>query len=272
LNNSLNISVVTYDLHEAQLGATLRALQTALNAAVRDSLVHTFKTFVIDNGNNSRTLSRLLKGDEFSGLNLTLIENSTNIGFGAAHNVAIRKYDSNYHLILNPDAELHESALRNGIELLRNRSDATVIGARGLNESGKELYLAKRYPSLLVLLVRGIGLKWLDRLFARQLDRYECHDLIGSPTSCEVPIVSGCMMLCRSDPLIEVGGFDERYFLYFEDFDLCQRLSSHRKILYSPDVMVIHHGGNASRKGISHVLHFVKSALVFFSTHGWRLV
>ena len=86
----------------------------------------------------------------------------------------------------------------------------------------------------------------------------------------DVPIVSGCFMFFRRDVLDAVGGFSPDYFLYFEDFDLSLRVSKVARIAYVPAVRIVHHGGDAARKGLKHIWMFTRSAVTFFNTHGWR--
>jgi GT2 family glycosyltransferase len=69
--------------------------------------------------------------------------------------------------------------------------------------------------------------------------------------------------------LKRLGGFDPRYFLYFEDFDLSLRTPQHARIAYVPSVRIVHHGGGAARKGLRHVRLFLTSAIRFFDQHGW---
>ena len=77
-------------------------------------------------------------------------------------------------------------------------------------------------------------------------------------------------MLSRGSVLKAVKGFDERYFLYFEDFDLSMRIRQQGRIAYLPTMKIIHGGGYAARKGFSHIRMFVCSAIRFFNTYGWR--
>ena len=78
-------------------------------------------------------------------------------------------------------------------------------------------------------------------------------------------------MLCRTELLQKVQGFDENYFLYFEDFDLSLRIGKIADIVYLPSMRIVHAGGHAARKGIRHLLMFVKSAWYFYNTYGWRV-
>ena len=110
----------------------------------------------------------------------------------------------------------------------------------------------------------------VKRLFCERLARYEMQGLSESGATEGIPIVSGCFMLCRNSVLAEVGGFDSRYFLYFEDFDFSLRLGTVAGIAYLPNVRIRHLGGQTSKKGPWHVLMFIRSGFRFFSTHGWR--
>jgi GT2 family glycosyltransferase len=77
-------------------------------------------------------------------------------------------------------------------------------------------------------------------------------------------------MLCRTAALKAVSGFDEGYFLYFEDFDLSLRIAKIGELAYVPAMRIKHAGGHAARKGRAHIGMFVRSAMRFFNTHGWR--
>ena len=77
-------------------------------------------------------------------------------------------------------------------------------------------------------------------------------------------------MLFRTDVLKRLGGFDERYFMYFEDFDICMRMNGIAGIAYVPSICITHSGGNAARKGGRHIAMFVTSAVRFFSRWGWK--
>jgi hypothetical protein len=131
--------------------------------------------------------------------------------------------------------------------------------------------LCKRYPSVLVLGLRGFGPAFLRRWFRRVLDRYEMRDLPDDAPTSPIPIASGCFMLCRRQPLAAIGGFSPEYFLYFEDFDLSLRFAEHAALAYVPTVRIRHAGGDAAGKGWDHRRMFIRSGVTFFRRHGWRL-
>jgi GT2 family glycosyltransferase len=135
-------------------------------------------------------------------------------------------------------------------------------------------FLCKRYPTVLDLALRGFAPAGLRRLFRKRLDRYEMRDAVALASAdglvSPVPLMSGCFMLVRRKAVEATGGFDPNYFLYFEDFDWSMRLNRVTQSAYVPSVRIVHHGGDASRKGWRHVVEFARSAVRFFNKHGWK--
>jgi GT2 family glycosyltransferase len=85
-----------------------------------------------------------------------------------------------------------------------------------------------------------------------------------------IPALSGAFMLVKRFAIDKTGGFDPKFFLYFEDFDWSVRLNRITKTAYVPAVEIGHHGGHAARKGFRHIYWFVKSGFRFYRLHGWK--
>lgn len=210
-------------------------------------------------------------------LTLRLHAEQGNVGYGAGHNLAIAEATSNYHLVLNPDAEMAPDALLEALTFLDAHHDVVALAPRIVGGRGELQYLCRRYPSLADLFVRGfLPVRW-RRHFASRLAAYEMRSEIDRAEGglsqrdfVQPLIISGCFMLFRTAPLQRLGGFDPRYFLYFEDYDLSLRAGKVGRLAYVPSVRIIHHGGGAARKGRRHVQMFVKSAGQFFNRFGWR--
>lgn len=215
----------------------------------------------------------LLAGECSPALTIDLLIHSENRGYGHGHNLARARLatTSTYHLVLNPDVELAEGALAAAVAALESDRRAVLAAPVSSTHGGRREYLAKDYPSLRALLLRGFAPRWLQQLGAPELARYELHHLDTAAEPVEIPIASGACMLIRRQALDVVGGFDERYFLYFEDFDLSLRLARWGRLLQVPDMRIVHHGGAAARKGIQHIRWFAAGAWRFFRQWGWRL-
>ena len=205
-------------------------------------------------------------------LTVTTLRGHGNIGFGRAHDLAILPSDAPYHLVLNPDVVLEPGALVEGLRHLEAHPGVGLVTPFAVDEEGQRLYLCKRYPSVMVLGLRGFAPGWLRRPFRSVLERYEMRDLAEDQVAGDIPIASGCFMLARGELLRALGGFSSHYFLYFEDFDLSLRLGRRATIAYVPRVRIVHTGGEAARKGWAHRRMFIRSAITFFHRNGWRLL
>jgi GT2 family glycosyltransferase len=264
----LGISIVCYhpDLH--LLARTLTSLQLAISVA-NEVLPLTTQLTLIDNGADAPALQALLAESSLAAIS-SVISNSHNVGFGAANNQAVLMAQSDYHLVLNPDVELAEDALLQGLQHLQQHAPVVAVSPSCRNGAGNIEHLCKRYPTVLDLLLRGFAPGWLRRAFDARLARYEYRELANTLAATAVTLISGCFMLCRTATLQQAGGFDPRYFLYFEDFSLSLALAQHGTLHYLPSCRIVHHGGGAARKGWLHIRLFVTSAYRFYQQHGWR--
>lgn len=197
----------------------------------------------------------------------------SNLGYGSGHNVALRDSSSDFHLVLNPDVSLDVESVYEGLRYLQQTPDAALVCPKVVDGNGEPLYLCKRFPHLFDLLLRGFAPNWVKSFFIDRLARYEMHELRGQDTPVsDIEIVSGCFMLMPIACFRSIGGFDENFFLYFEDFDLSLRIASKGKLVYLPSMKIVHFGGYAANKGLYHIMLFCQSALKFYQRHGWRII
>lgn len=261
----LTISIVTYLPDQSLLTATLQNLKNSIFKLQNA----TISTYIIDNSpscNQQKWLNRL--AEEYLA---SLIHGHGNIGFGRGHNLVLEK-TGDYHLILNPDVELAEDALTAALDIMEGHPECGLLTPFVSWPDGSQQFLCKRLPTLFDLFLRGFAPGFVQTWFQGRLNQYEMRDVIGRMTYWDPPIASGCCMLFRGDILRRLYGFDPRFFLYFEDFDISLRASQISRIVYLPGMKIVHHGGHAARKGWRHIVMFIKSAAIFFNKHGWRLV
>lgn len=266
---TLTISIVTYHSDRRILSEVLESLSKAVANVMKEGVIQEAKLVIVDNGDEEAFLCKaLLNRISFEA---KVIASVKNIGFGRAHNLALKDCESDLHLVLNPDAVLEHDALTIGCRYLSEHSGTVMVAPYVKQPSGSKAYLCKRYPSVLDLILRGFNFGWITKFSEKRLANYECRDYSDTEVSQGIAIASGCYMLVRTDSLKKVQGFDEAYFLYFEDFDLSQKLCRLGSIDYLPQMRIMHYGGNAYQKGIRHIIMFCRSAITFFNANGWKL-
>ncbi|MEZ5741562.1 MAG: glycosyltransferase [Burkholderiaceae bacterium] len=270
--------MVSFDSDQAHLAQTIRSLAIACREA-GEWLRWPAKLVLVDNsvaGADAPRLQALLTGlapQLGDALEASLLVAGSNLGYGRANNLAQAHADGgpspDVVLVLNPDVDLAPDSLGQALAHLHRTPGAALIVPRASNVDGDDLWLAHRYPNPLLFAARG-GLlaRWRERL-GPALDRYEIRDLPPDQAHRETICASGCFMLMPAAAWQAAGGFDERFFVYFEDYDLSTRLRALGTLEYRPDVRIRHLGGGAARKGGPHARLFLMSACRFFVKHGW---
>ncbi len=268
---ALSVTIVTYRPDAALLARALDSLATAIRSARAAGRVERARVFLVDNGPAQDATARAVAANwPAEAGSLEIMAGHGNIGYGRANNLVIDRLDSDFHLVMNPDVELAPEALAAALAELERHADYGLVAPAVFGDDGARQYLCKRYPSVWVLFLRGFAPRALRRRFARALDHYEMRDVIGDEVVTGIPLASGCFMLLRTPLFRLLRGFDPRFFLYFEDYDLSLRAAREATLAYVPAARVVHHGGEAARKGLQHVAWFLRSAWRFFSAHGWK--
>ena len=265
----LAMSVVLFHSPLEQLRHLLDSLITA---TIRADITRVALVCVDNSGDRDYAMRCQALCDTYEGgvLQITVMTSAHNKGYGSGHNQALQAVQSRIHLLLNPDVELDAEAMRIAMATVTKRPDIALLAPIGLSETGRNEYLAKDYPSVWVLGVRAFAPQWIKRFSTKSAARYELRNLPADTQLRPIPLASGCCLWVNRAHLDTVKGFDESYFLYFEDYDLSLRLSEYGAVMEHRDIHVIHHGGDAYRKGWSHIYWFIASAVRFFNRWGWR--
>lgn len=261
--STLSVGIVTYN-NASIIGGTLDSVLANLPAGISSQVL------LIDNGSTDGTLD-ILVAAAARDHRVSVLENSQNIGFGAGHNRILRAVDSDYHIVCNPDVTVQARAVEDLLVFLNTNPDAGLVCPRVSFEDGRLQPLNKRLPTVFDLFLRRFLPSRWRRLFKRRMDRYEMLD-VGYDNVCEVPVVSGAFFLARTALLKRVDGFDERFFLYFEDTDLSRRIAEtgHRN-LYCPHSTIVHAWRREAHRSLRGARLFAHSAAKYFGKWGWRL-
>ncbi|HET7730240.1 MAG TPA: glycosyltransferase [Usitatibacter sp.] len=271
---SLSATIVTYRSDPRLLERAIASLAGAIGVARAAGALGDARLFVVDNGSDAdfAALEPALAAWPPPAGAIEVVRGHGNVGYGRANNLVLARLASDLHLVMNPDVELDPQALAASLATLAAHPGVGLLAPAVRGDDGEPQFLCKRYPSVWVLFLRGFAPRFLQRRFAGALADYELRDVVAGGFVAGIPLASGCFMLVRTALLRRVGGFDPGYFMYFEDYDLSVRIAREAEIAYEPAARIVHHGGEAARKGWRHVAWFARSAWRFFSRHGWKVV
>jgi len=197
-----------------------------------------------------------------------LIALPKNIGFGAANNLAIGQAKADNIFLLNPDTEITKDFFQNIFHYIKNHPELGIIGPKILNTDGSNQLSIRRLPDLLsqiLVLLKLINVFPNNRI----LKRYLFKDFDYTK---EQPVsqIMGAAMLIKKSVFNKIGTFDEKFFIWFEEVDLCQRASrAGIEIRYFPGASIIHSGGESFSKNtiLRKQIIFDKSLLYYFYKH-----
>lgn len=195
----------------------------------------------------------------------------SNAGYGQAHNlINNEELNSIYHVIINPDIIISQSTIESLCNYMNENTDIGIVCPKIMNEDGTIQFSNKRYPTVFDLFARRFIPNSLHYLIQPRLDRYEMKD-VGYEDIYNVECISGCFMFCRTEVLKAVGGFDDRYFMYFEDFDLSRKIQqAGYRTVYYPYATVTHLWERASHKSLKMTWIHIRSAFKYFNKWGWK--
>mgnify|MGYP006168923877 CR=1 FL=1 len=255
LVNPLSASLV---LHVNDFDEVAKAIMCVLESNLVGEI------FLLDNSPSDKL--KKLKKINPKRINYVFIGN--NIGFGRAHNVAIKKVTKSnykYHLILNPDIEFKPGCLELLYNFMENNVDCGVASPKILNPGGELQTLCKKLPTIFELVGKQIPITWIQKKVNAGLELHKFN--YDQPLN--TPWLSGCFMLFRVGSFNKVGMFDERFFMYMEDIDLSRRFHKHYKTMFYPKAEIIHGHRSGWKSNKSLFIKLLVSTVKYFSKHGW---
>lgn len=251
----INASIVLYHNKKEQLK---KVINSFLNTDMK------VKLYLVDNSSND-DLKELANIDN----RIEYIFNNANLGYGTAHNIAMRKSISDgvpYHLVLNPDIYFENSVLEELFSYMEQNQDIGNIIPQIRYPDGDIQHLCKLLPTPTDLILRRfIPLKsWKEKRNQNYELRWTGYDKVMN-----VPSLSGCFMFLRCEVLKDIGLFDENIFMYLEDTDLNRRIHTKYKTIFYPKVEVIHEYAKESYVNKKLLKYHIQSAIYYFNKYGW---
>lgn len=259
LNTKIAISIVTYN--SQHIFNVLENLKSEFGGDNR------FRIVIFDNNSNDDYKNKLKEYQNFADITFY----HENNGFGFGHNYNLLHATEDYFLVFNPDIILKREPLIAMIDKMEKDSSISLMVPKVLNSDGTTQHLMRNRITVFDYFLRFIPFEFVKKLFDKRLASYECRDL-PDDRDVEIRIGSGCFMLFRGEVFKDLKGFDDRYFMYFEDTDLCLEMQKrNKKIIYTPFSQVIHYYERGSHKNSKLFKIFMQSMYKFFNKWGWRL-
>lgn len=222
-----------------------------------------YEIIIIDNASNDGTADLIKRN--YPGL--ILIKNEINQGFAYANNQGIRQARGRYLFFLNPDTIIESNAIEKMLAFLEQNKDVGAVGPRLLNEDLTIQHSVRTFPTFRDALYRHTILRYFG-LFKNHYEKWRMKDF-KSDCLTDVDQLMGAAILAEKELVRKVGGFDERFFMYYEEVDLCYRIKKKGyRIVFFPDASIIHFGGKSSEQ-IPFRKKFIaiRSLLRFFGKH-----
>ncbi|MCF6349380.1 MAG: glycosyl transferase family 2 [Flavobacteriaceae bacterium] len=246
------VITATIVLYNEEINELSKTINSFLNTPLQKKL------FLIDNSPKDKLRNK------FNQPEIEYIFIGENIGFGSGHNTIINKIKdcSKYHLILNPDVSFESSIILNLIKTLEKEEELAMIAPKVIFPNGEHQYTCRKYPTVLEMISRKMG------IFKNYVNKREYKNLDLTKTFYP-DFIHGCFQLYKTEDFVKINGFDERYFLYMEDVDICRKIDVlGKKKMYYPKEEITHILKKGSSKSIQlFIRHFLSSVKYFYK---WR--
>ena len=234
----------------------LKVLPACLKSIYEQTQTTPFEVIISDNGSTDGSIDWVRQNYPQA----RILENNANLGYARGNNVGIKEAGGDYILILNPDTIIHDRALDKWISYADRHPEAGAFGCKVNNPDGSFQDPARPFPTPFHYLMVAFRM------------RQNVYSGWKGESEREIDWQSGCCVLFRGPLLKQLGGFDERFFYHFEEVDLCYRVwKAGHKILYTPDVVITHLGGQSvGRFPIRFELEKYRNRYRYFHKHYGR--
>lgn len=247
MDNMVTCSIVTYN-NMSTIDKTLKTLFEFTKDV-------DFKLYVVDNCSTDGTVEYI----KVNYPDVELLVQPKNIGFGAGHNVVINKVQSKYHVVINPDIVFIENSIKKMVDFLDDNQDIGLLAPKICYPNGNVQILGKKVPHLKYIFASRFRGDEPGKLL-KEYAMLECD--LTVPT--DIENASGCFMVFRTEILKKIGGFDDRYFMYFEDADITREVNCISRAVFYPDAVVTHIWNRDSKHNYKLLAIHIHSMLKYY--------
>ncbi len=249
IKNKLDLTVTIVLYNE-----TIENIKNSIDCFLKIKGLHK-KLYLVDNSPyRNLYLSKINRKE------IEYIFNAKNLGFSKAHNLIINKIEniSEYHLILNSDVVFKSKVIEELMSQLNSEEELALITPKVKFPNGEHQYNIRKFPTFLDLIFRRLA------VFKRRIYNQEYRNLdVSKPFYPEA--IHGCFMLFKTNDFVQLKGFDERYFLYMEDIDICRKIDAiGKQKMYYPNVEITHQLQQGSSKKMKLFMYHLTSAIKYF--------
>ena len=255
----LSICIVAYNNHGDILNA-VESIEKFTESGIRK------KIYVVDNSENSEEVGDI-KSKIKSYEDVEYIETGKNLGFGKGHNYVLPKLNSEYHAIVNPDILLKDDAFSPILKYLDTNKDVGMVIPKVTDEKGELQEVYRKELTVFDMFVR----MFCRKLFPKRIAKHTLQNKDYSKPF-QVPFAQGSFLVVRTDILKDLQGFDDGYFMYIEDADLCRRVNLVSKLVYFPNASVIHKWEKGSHKNSKLFKYHTDSMKYYFKKWGTKWI
>lgn len=262
VNSKIKISfgIVTFNSAN-ELPSLLKSIENELKNCNEISS----EIYIVDNGSADQTLE-IIKAYSSDYINIRVLPNKKNLGFGGAHNKIISAVTSKYHFIVNPDIVLPgDDEILKMVSFFEEKPDVGLISPMIKSMDGDVQLLNKYNPTVFDMAIRFLP----NNFFKTRKERFVKKGF-GYTKAQHIDFASGAFMAFRTSVLRQIDGFDERYFMYFEDADITRKLQQITRTVYLPTTFVFHKWARESHRNLKMFGIQVNSMIKYFNKWGWN--
>lgn len=249
----LSISIVSYNNFN-KIKNAIDSIENYTNRDINKVI------YIIDNSNEKEKFKLLTNKYP----DVKYINAGANLGFGKGHNLVLDALESDFHAYVNPDVLLKEDSFSKILDYME-KNNIKAVAPRLVDENGDFLSVYRRDVTVFDMFIR----MFCKKIFRK---RIKFHELANEDFSkpFRVPFAQGSFLVFDTKLIKKLGGFDDRFFMYMEDADLCKRVNDITPLMYYPGTEIIHLWERASHKNLKLFKIHVQSMIKYMNKWGWK--